>query len=159
MFEAMLTRVRETVTGVLSHIQIQVQRPEEAEMTRPAPKVQAMHPEPAMAMAGADGPLTGGNGSARAAPARRPGDQGGASVSRKAPCPCGSGRKYKYCHGKICPQSRRASVGLSEPPLAHLQVFLAAVLAEVDVAAVHEAGESPVEGLAERGDGASLVAM
>jgi preprotein translocase subunit SecA len=101
MFEAMLTRVRETVTGVLSHIQIQVQRPEEAEMARPAPKVQAVHPEPAMAMAGADGPLTGGNGSARAAPARVPGDQGGAGVSRNAPCPCGSGRKYKYCHGKI----------------------------------------------------------
>ena len=22
-------------------------------------------------------------------------------ASRNAPCPCGSGRKYKYCHGKI----------------------------------------------------------
>jgi preprotein translocase subunit SecA len=22
-------------------------------------------------------------------------------VSRNAPCPCGSGKKYKYCHGKI----------------------------------------------------------
>ena len=22
-------------------------------------------------------------------------------VSRNAPCPCGSGRKYKHCHGKI----------------------------------------------------------
>jgi len=103
MFEAMLARVRETVTGVLSHIQIQVQRPEEAEMTRPAPRVQAVHPEPAMAMAGAEGPLTGGNGAARAAPSRRSGQDQGAPVpvSRNAPCPCGSGRKYKYCHGKI----------------------------------------------------------
>ncbi|MGR6981954.1 preprotein translocase subunit SecA [Testudinibacter sp. P27/CKL/0425] len=24
-----------------------------------------------------------------------------AKVSRNAPCPCGSGKKYKYCHGKI----------------------------------------------------------
>jgi preprotein translocase subunit SecA len=22
-------------------------------------------------------------------------------VSRNAPCPCGSGRKYKHCHGKL----------------------------------------------------------
>jgi preprotein translocase subunit SecA len=103
MFEAMLTRVRETVTGVLSHIEIKVQRPEEAEMARPAPKVQAFHPEPVMAMAGADGPAPGGNGAARPSPARRPGaDQAPlAGVSRNAPCPCGSGRKYKYCHGKI----------------------------------------------------------
>src|SRR5262249_32717665 len=56
-------------------------------------------------------------------------------------------------------RSDPSRAGLSEPPLAHLQVFLAAVLAEVDVAAVHEAGESPVEGLAERGDGGRLVAM
>ncbi|MGB1553425.1 MAG: SEC-C metal-binding domain-containing protein, partial [Candidatus Puniceispirillaceae bacterium] len=22
-------------------------------------------------------------------------------VPRNAPCPCGSGRKYKHCHGKL----------------------------------------------------------
>ena len=22
-------------------------------------------------------------------------------VPRNAPCPCGSGRKYKHCHGKV----------------------------------------------------------
>jgi preprotein translocase subunit SecA len=24
-----------------------------------------------------------------------------APVSRNAPCPCGSGKKYKHCHGQI----------------------------------------------------------
>jgi preprotein translocase subunit SecA len=24
-----------------------------------------------------------------------------ASTPRNAPCPCGSGKKYKYCHGQI----------------------------------------------------------
>jgi preprotein translocase subunit SecA len=24
-----------------------------------------------------------------------------APVSRNAPCPCGSGRKYKHCHGQL----------------------------------------------------------
>jgi preprotein translocase subunit SecA len=32
-------------------------------------------------------------------------DEGGelasAPVSRNAPCPCGSGRKYKHCHGQV----------------------------------------------------------
>jgi preprotein translocase subunit SecA len=26
---------------------------------------------------------------------------GGGKVQRNAPCPCGSGKKYKHCHGKI----------------------------------------------------------
>jgi preprotein translocase subunit SecA len=25
----------------------------------------------------------------------------GAKVGRNDPCPCGSGKKYKYCHGKL----------------------------------------------------------
>jgi preprotein translocase subunit SecA len=26
---------------------------------------------------------------------------GGPKVGRNDPCPCGSGKKYKYCHGKL----------------------------------------------------------
>ena len=29
------------------------------------------------------------------------GDVAVAPVSRNAPCPCGSGKKYKHCHGQI----------------------------------------------------------
>jgi preprotein translocase subunit SecA len=25
----------------------------------------------------------------------------GAPISRNAPCPCGSGKKYKHCHGQL----------------------------------------------------------
>jgi preprotein translocase subunit SecA len=25
----------------------------------------------------------------------------GAKVGRNEPCPCGSGKKYKHCHGKL----------------------------------------------------------
>jgi preprotein translocase subunit SecA len=78
MFQAMLTRVREHVTGVLSHIEIRVQQPEDAEVRRvqPADKRSAVDRGDPSTWAGA---------------------------SRNAPCPCGSGRKYKYCHGKIGP--------------------------------------------------------
>jgi len=30
----------------------------------------------------------------------KPGDARAASVGRNQPCPCGSGKKYKYCHGQ-----------------------------------------------------------
>ena len=62
MFDAMLDRLRSTVTMALSHVEIRP--PEAAEETA----------EPAAAA-----------------------EQ---KISRNSPCPCGSGRKYKHCHGK-----------------------------------------------------------
>ena len=62
MFDAMLDRLRSTVTMALSHVEIRP--PEAAEETA----------EPAAAT-----------------------EQ---KISRNSPCPCGSGRKYKHCHGK-----------------------------------------------------------
>jgi len=42
----------------------------------------------------AEGGLAGGE---RAQPFVRPGQK----VGRNDPCPCGSGRKYKVCHGRL----------------------------------------------------------
>jgi len=106
MFQAMLTRVRETVTGVLSHIEIKVQRPEEIEARRAPPRTQAVHPEPTAALAVAGGQTPGNpNAGWEEAPKRPVVDRRDpntwAGASRNQPCPCGSGKKYKYCHGKI----------------------------------------------------------
>ena len=70
--------------------------------------------EPEMALEGAEGgrPMRGGrgDGAARAKPMRNkpagvaldPNDPSTwGKVSRNAPCPCGSGKKYKHCHGKL----------------------------------------------------------
>ena len=38
---------------------------------------------------------------AAAAAARAQGDVVEAPISRNAPCPCGSGKKYKHCHGQL----------------------------------------------------------
>ncbi|HEV8096738.1 MAG TPA: SEC-C metal-binding domain-containing protein [Burkholderiales bacterium] len=27
--------------------------------------------------------------------------RGAAKIGRNEPCPCGSGKKYKHCHGKL----------------------------------------------------------
>ena len=94
MFEAMLTRVRESVTVVLSHIEVRLGPPPEEQQAAPPPppppqaRMRESRPSPALALAGAD---------AFAPPAKE--DFG--KVSRNAPCPCGSGKKYKYCHGRV----------------------------------------------------------
>ena len=36
----------------------------------------------------------------RDAPSQRPSPVPGQKVGRNDPCPCGSGKKYKHCHGK-----------------------------------------------------------
>jgi preprotein translocase subunit SecA len=38
-------------------------------------------------------------------PARVPqAEEDWSNTPRNSPCPCGSGKKYKYCHGAIVPQ-------------------------------------------------------
>ncbi|HEX2113337.1 MAG TPA: SEC-C metal-binding domain-containing protein, partial [Alphaproteobacteria bacterium] len=99
LFEKMLSDLREQVTNFLCHVEIRVQGPEDAfaQQRRPDPsRLREGHEDPAMAemaMAGGDGDLE---------PRRA---SGGASalgkVARNAPCPCGSGKKYKHCHGRV----------------------------------------------------------
>ena len=116
LFEAMLANLREAVTGQLMHIQ---GVPEEDEQLIPAelPPMQAHHIDPFTGedeLAMADAALAAGMRSDGPAPERRaplqtrraagalnpkdPSTWG--KVSRNAPCPCGSGKKYKHCHGK-----------------------------------------------------------
>jgi len=42
-------------------------------------------------------PPPGDQEAARQLPQTRP----GLKVGRNDPCPCGSGKKYKHCHGKL----------------------------------------------------------
>jgi preprotein translocase subunit SecA len=102
MFEAMLTGVRETVTSVLCHIEFQTEAPAEQLFQREAPEMEEAHEDVALAAA------AGGGGGAGVAVRRRPAAQidpnnpeTWGKVPRNAPCPCGSGRKYKHCHGKL----------------------------------------------------------
>ncbi|MDA0663751.1 MAG: preprotein translocase subunit SecA [Proteobacteria bacterium] len=96
MFELMLNNVRETVTRVLCHIEFQTQAPPEQMFQREQPEMEEARADPA------------GAGGAAVATRRRsatevvPEDpETWGKVQRNAPCPCGSGRKYKHCHGKL----------------------------------------------------------
>jgi preprotein translocase subunit SecA len=99
LFEGLLTNLRQTVTQVLSHLEIrsQVQQPAPAEAeARQLEATGTDHSQPVRAA-----PPT------QAAPARpaaaiNPGDPSSwGKVQRNALCPCGSGKKYKHCHGRL----------------------------------------------------------
>ncbi len=108
LFETMLAGLRETVTGVLCHVELRVQRGEDS---LPQPEQRDREPalaegesratgttgRPIMASAGGFGARTVpmGRASAAAAPSVDP------RTPRNAACPCGSGKKYKHCHGRV----------------------------------------------------------
>jgi preprotein translocase subunit SecA len=100
LFETMLAGLRETVTSVLCHVELRIQRGEES-LPQPA--------EPAMAEGRRDPAFAESSGARAARPAMAavamgngPGSPGvDPRTPRNAPCPCGSGKKYKHCHGRV----------------------------------------------------------
>ena len=102
MFSAMLDSIKQEVVNTLARLRIQA--PEELDALGPRPgatsaiPVQARgvprpRPEPSRAGAAVPGP-------ARASGPPRPFVRDERKVGRNEPCPCGSGKKYKHCHGK-----------------------------------------------------------
>ncbi|QYJ93419.1 preprotein translocase subunit SecA [Shewanella spartinae] len=97
LFQQMLESLKHDVISILSKVQVQAQsdveemeerrRQEEAKVRR-----DYQHAE-AEALVGAE--------EAQALAATQPVVREGEKVGRNDPCPCGSGRKYKQCHGKL----------------------------------------------------------
>jgi preprotein translocase subunit SecA len=105
LFEKLLSRVREEVTALLSHIEFQQRAEPPAELLQPRPVV--MHesrPDPLTGEDHADDSanITLAVRSRQAAASVDPNDpETWGRVPRNAPCPCGSGKKYKHCHGVV----------------------------------------------------------
>ena len=100
LFDDMLARFRETVTMTLAHVEIQAAAPPpETPEASDAPRVESREP----AMAHASNPAPNVRPRAQVAPAERnPRDPASwGKVGRNEACPCGSGKKYKHCHGKV----------------------------------------------------------
>ena len=84
LFEQFLVNLRQTTTSVLAHI----------ELKQPEPPVEA--PAPSSSGGGAN------PGMHAATVETSPMKQGNTvKVSRNAPCPCGSGKKFKHCCGRV----------------------------------------------------------
>jgi len=95
MFESMLDETRDNVVMLLSHIEI---APAEPLPELEEPDVSELD------MRHIDA-TTGENDAAGGVNPKDPRSWG--AVPRNAPCPCGSGEKYKHCHGKVLPKVGR----------------------------------------------------
>jgi len=111
LFNFMLDDLKQRVAGMLARVEIAREEPP-APMPFALPYMQEMHPPPdsGYAMGGDVGELepawsdnavmsSSQRPIAEAVDPARPSTWG--SVGRNAPCPCGSGKKYKVCHGRI----------------------------------------------------------
>jgi len=95
LFTSMLDELKERVTSVLAHVTVS-----QAPPPPPPPPVMVENFAPPEAP-------SGGAGAAelvrpfRAEEIDTSRPETWAATPRNAACPCGSGKKYKYCHGKI----------------------------------------------------------
>jgi preprotein translocase subunit SecA len=83
LFEQMLSMLREMVVSRLSHLEIHMEAPPRAMPAMPQRKMVETRSDPALAEELARAPFA---------------EQ---RVGRNEPCPCGSGNKFKHCHGAI----------------------------------------------------------
>ena len=98
MFGEMIEQVKHDSISILSRIRIQGEE-DLSELEQRRKKEQAMNFQHAEASA-LGGGQSGGEQPA-AAEAAAPFVRDGRKVGRNEPCPCGSGKKFKQCHGKL----------------------------------------------------------
>jgi preprotein translocase subunit SecA len=95
MFSDMLERIKHEVISVLTKVQVRAEEDVQAveEQRRSRVQVKYRHDEAnAMGEAEPEG---------EQAEEHKPFTRQGRKIGRNEPCPCGSGKKYKQCHGKL----------------------------------------------------------
>jgi preprotein translocase subunit SecA len=106
LFETMVSRLREAVTAQLMRVEVVQQPPADETAQLPYMEAHKVNPdtgedELALAEAGGVALARAGITSVPAAQ-RNPNDPSSwGKVGRNEVCPCGSGKKYKHCHGKF----------------------------------------------------------
>ena len=107
LFNGMLSDLRERLTSLLMRVEMRPEAP--PPMPEPVRVLDMRHPDPAMA--GQELEMAGGPGYEATPMTAAPRPMSNTAVDpndpstwhrtpRNAPCPCGSGKKYKHCHGK-----------------------------------------------------------
>ena len=97
MFNALLERIKHDVVAILSKVQVRAAddvAAVEAQRRRSAP-IQFRH-----AQASVQGEVQQSEAPEQQE-TKTPYVRGGRKVGRNEPCPCGSGKKYKHCHGRL----------------------------------------------------------
>ncbi|MBP2301442.1 preprotein translocase subunit SecA [Azospirillum picis] len=117
LFDAMLMALREQVTSILMHVEVRMAPSAEELYARQMQEMHEGRMDPALAMAGGEELPEGMVRAASAAtsPATSSADLSLAgtpedqplpaevmeNTPRNAACPCGSGKKFKHCHGRL----------------------------------------------------------
>jgi preprotein translocase subunit SecA len=103
LFEELLTSLKYEVVKFLSHVQIQ--RQDEAALIEQRRREEAQREKLAFEHAVASGmAATGADAEAQQPPQPEPPQtftRPEPKIGRNDPCPCGSGKKYKQCHGQL----------------------------------------------------------
>jgi len=102
LFEAMVAHLREAVTAQLMRVEV-VQSPPTDEAAS-LPYMEAHKVDPTTGedeMAPALAPALAGNGNGAEAERNSNDPSSWGKVGRNEMCPCGSGKKFKHCHGKF----------------------------------------------------------
>ena len=104
LFEGMLGQVRESTTQILARLQVRSEEPVDPLLQEPPPpdfsQLRETNVDPGLA--GDEQPDAGDQPRQRAGAAVDPRDPSTwGKVARNAACPCGSGRKFKHCHGRV----------------------------------------------------------
>jgi preprotein translocase subunit SecA len=101
MFSRLLDSIKREVVSILS--QVQVRGAEEMVREAPPPMEFEFKHEEFQGFGLAEGaePEAEGASGERGQPPEQPFVRGERKIGRNEPCPCGSGRKYKYCHGRV----------------------------------------------------------
>ena len=104
MFQALLQRIHQETIGFLARAQFQAEPAPIPEPHRPPPAVMRFeHAEAGSALTEEPAVGDGSGIEVRFQPeeSHSPFVRDGRKVGRNEPCPCGSGKKYKHCHGQL----------------------------------------------------------
>ncbi len=100
MFSSLLDSIKREVVGILA--KVQVRQPEEIPMELQAPPAQEFEfKHEAFHGFGEESDEEGPAPDGAEVPRERPYVRGERKIGRNEPCPCGSGRKFKHCHGRV----------------------------------------------------------
>jgi preprotein translocase subunit SecA len=98
MFSAMLDSIKREVVGILSKVQVQYPEQMAMQERQPEPREFEFKHEEFHGM-GEEAPPD--EEDAAQEPDHQPFVREGRKIGRNEPCPCGSGKKYKHCHGRL----------------------------------------------------------
>ncbi|MFZ4791717.1 MAG: preprotein translocase subunit SecA [Candidatus Competibacteraceae bacterium] len=102
MFQALLQRIHQETIGFLARAQFHAEPEPIPQPRRPTPAAMRFeHADPSVPAAEAGDDGSGIEVRVQPEEAHTPFVREGRKVGRNEPCPCGSGRKYKHCHGQL----------------------------------------------------------